>query len=460
MAAPCWFIAINLLPLCNQLSMKRIGIFLFSLFAASGYAQISVTSSMMPVSGDTIRYSTVTPGALNLHLNETDTNHSWDYSSLSSSGQDIYEYLASNKTPYAFYFTNKIGLKTADSIGVSTFIFRNIYSFYTKNSSVFKNDGVGYSISGIPLSAKYSDPDEVYQFPLSYGDSDVSTFNFRFTIPTQNSFAYVQQGVRTNIADGWGSIKTPYKNYPKVLRVRTIVDEIDSIVTQFGTFPVPRKQVIYRWFSEDEHIPVLEITGTMAGSVFTASQIRYRDAYNGKQSAFKPIASFTLNKTSGVVNTDTFDLTNRSLLATSYTWQFTPANSAFAFVSGTSASSRNARVVFTKTGLYSAILVARNTFGTDDTTLTDAITITDPNAAVHMVAGKVLNLYPNPAGSEVYVTGLPASASISLCNAGGQVLMTRKAGEGRIDLNGFAPGFYLLKYESGAESGSMKFIHQ
>jgi hypothetical protein len=65
------------------------------------------------------------------------------------------------------------------------------------------------------------------------------------------------------------------------------VDQIDTITSQFGKFPIPRKTVIYRWLSTTERIPVMEIQGTVAAQTgkFTPTQVRYRDGFIGKLSA-------------------------------------------------------------------------------------------------------------------------------------------------------------------------------
>jgi hypothetical protein len=72
-----------------------------------------------------------------------------------------------------------------------------------------------------------------------------------------------------------------------VLRLKTIVDQIDTVISQFGKFPIPRKTLIYRWLSTSERIPVMEIQGTIVAQTgkFTPTQVRYRDGFIGKLSA-------------------------------------------------------------------------------------------------------------------------------------------------------------------------------
>ena len=211
---------------------------------------------------------------------------SWDFSAMTPQRQQLLNYLSATKTPYSFYFFGQIGQKTADTIGAGPITLTNVYSFYTNSSKVFKTEGIGYQYSGFPLASMYKDEDEIYQFPLNYGDKDTSTFNFKFSIPG-DLFALVQDGTRYNDADGWGTIKTPFKEYTNVLRLRTYVDEIDTVTSQFGRFPLPRKTLSYKWLSLSERIPVMEVSGTVNAitGAFTPTQVRYRDGFIGRLDA-------------------------------------------------------------------------------------------------------------------------------------------------------------------------------
>lgn len=425
--------------------MKNAILGMLSCLSAGLFAQITITQTSMPNSGDTLRYSTASATGVNLNISQKGASQNWDYSALKASGQDIYRYQSSNNTPYIFYFRNQIGLKTADSLGAGPVMLKNIYSFYTKNSTVFKQEGIGYSYQGIPLSAQNKDDDEIYQFPLQYGDSDVNTYNFRFVIPG-NLLTYVQAGVRTNIVDGWGSITTPYKTYANVLRVKTLVNGTDSIITQLGRFPVQRRQVIYKWLSADERIPVLEITGTETNGNFTAGQIRYRDKFLGLSSPLKPRAGFTINKTNGFAMVDTFVLTDRSTpFATSRNWQITPAGSA-TFVSTTNAGSATARLIFKQAGSYNVTLVATNAFGSDDTTAPGLITI-QYGLGVNDINTKKMQVWPNP-GKGLFQ--LNVNGMVTVFDATGRIVaeVFTKPNQS-IDLSHLPAGIYCLKTEAG-----------
>ena len=249
----------------------------FSCINTHAQTPITITSSSMPSSGDTIRYSNSTPNGLD--FSSTGQNYFWDFSNLNSNNQDIYQYKAASQTPYAFYFIglNKYGLKVADSIGVATFKFYDVYNFYQKTSSVFKTEGTGFKFNGIPLAAYYSDDDELYQFPLNYNDRDSSTYAYSVSLGTTAS--YSQKGYRINEVDGWGYIKTPYDSLACLRLVSTSYGE-DSL--NVNGFPInfPNVQRSYKWLSTSEKIPVLEISGQYQNNNFTPTQVRFRDRYS------------------------------------------------------------------------------------------------------------------------------------------------------------------------------------
>jgi hypothetical protein len=257
----------------------KTGYFLLlsTLLSIGSYAQITITSADMPAAGDTIRYCNAALNNVTFNPLLTGTNQVWDFSNLTPQSEDVYEYKNSLSTPYVFYFLNKIGLKTADNIGISTISLKDVYTFYTKSNTVLKIEGMGYSYSNIPLANSYIDDDEIYQFPLTFGKKDSSTFYFDYNLSAiTSSVDYAQNGYRINQVDGWGSITTPYANYPQVLRIKTTVNSYDSILISGFPFVTNRKTISYKWLSKTEKIPVLEITGTQLANNFTITEIKYR----------------------------------------------------------------------------------------------------------------------------------------------------------------------------------------
>jgi hypothetical protein len=270
--------------------MKYFLAFIISLLHVVCHGQITITSSNMPSSGDTIRYSLANISSIG-NYTATGTNYTWSFGGLEPINQTVRSYKSAFSTPYGFFFfPPKYGEKIQDTVpipsipGVGIVSITDIYNFYKKTSSLYATEGLGVKLSGIPVPNFYSDEDELYAFPLNYNDKDSTTFKFSTTASTLVPFVYKKQGYRITQADGWGSITTPYGT-ANCLRVVTTQYSQDSLKGSFAvggfTLPVnagfPNNQRSYQWLTTTEKIPYLEVIGTLAGSAFTPTQIRYRD---------------------------------------------------------------------------------------------------------------------------------------------------------------------------------------
>lgn len=209
---------------------------------------------------------------------QTGPNQFWDYSNLVAVSQGREDYVYSLATIYAFYFlgVNQYGTKIADSLGGGPFQFTDVYNFFRSASTDFRAEGVGFRYSGVPLAAYFSDEDELFQFPMEFGDRDTSTY--KFTVDLGNGTRFSQQGTRFNVVDGWGSIQTPWDSLDCIRLVST-TDGVDSI--RFNGFNIgfPRVSRNIKFMANGVKLPVLEIVGTIQNGQFQARQVKYRDDY-------------------------------------------------------------------------------------------------------------------------------------------------------------------------------------
>lgn len=254
-------------------------------------SQISITSTNMPVSGDTCRYSSASLTSVGDYTT-SGANHNWDFSTLDSTGQGMRNFVPSSTTPYSFYFfPPKYGEKTLDSVPIPSFpgvaipiSIKNIFSFYKKNGATsFNAEGLGLTLSGIPIgtTAQGNNDDELYFFPLNYADKDSSTFSFSTPSFSAIPFTYKKHGYRITEVDGWGTITTPYGT-AACLRVVTTQYSIDTIKISalpapFNKFAFPNYVRSYQWLTSSEKIPYLEVSGNIIAGNFTPTQARYRD---------------------------------------------------------------------------------------------------------------------------------------------------------------------------------------
>ena len=144
--------------------MKNGGLFcFFSLFLMHGIAvksQITIASTHMPGSGDTLRYSLAQAASVNTAaLNATGANQTWDFSQLNPQSQGLNEYklaLQINPAYSLFFGITAYGLKTFDTLNLGTIQLTKGYDFLSKNSSVFKAVGRGLTYQNLPVPSFYT----------------------------------------------------------------------------------------------------------------------------------------------------------------------------------------------------------------------------------------------------------------------------------------------------------------
>ncbi len=251
-------------------------------------AQITITASDMPVAGDTLRYSLMAD-ATSIDLSQAGANVDWDFSWLTPDIQfvDTYKTAAQVNPVYALTISpSAYGYKVSDSLpGFSAFLpisIKNIYTFYSKknNPSRYVAEGFAASISGFPTAAVYQDEDEIYFLPLAYGNEDTSSFKLNFSLASFGSLS--QQGTRITQVDAWGTITTPYTSAPApCIRVRSELDEIDSVTVAGIPIGLPRHTIEYKWLATGEHYPLLTISTSVVAGMEVATGARYRDVARG-----------------------------------------------------------------------------------------------------------------------------------------------------------------------------------
>lgn len=263
-------------------------VFLLAPFITPVSGQITITSADMPVQGDTLRYSVASGLGFNIDLNDTGANKTWNFDTLTPIRQRVDTYkTALNVSPLYFLISSSaVGYKVADTLtpgGGLPISVTEAYTFFDINGSAPANRysavGFGARISGTPIPAKYDNEDEIYFFPLAYGNNDTSDYYFDVTIPSIGRM--VQEGERITTVDAWGTITTPFfTTAQSCIRVRSEVNGVDSV--QLGSFPavgIPRQTVDYKWLVQGEAYPALWVTTQMVGSTETVTAVRYRDTY-------------------------------------------------------------------------------------------------------------------------------------------------------------------------------------
>lgn len=296
--------------------MKKIILFILLVISFSGInAQITIDVGDMPSANDTIRISTALSPLID--YSTTGPNQTWDYSSLTPASQriDTFQSVTSTGTAYAFFFAdiainpNRANLAkyVGDQPSAPGITVTEAYSFFYKNSSMFKQVGNGGKLNGLETPVAFSPHDIIYTFPLAYNDQDSSNSGWTFTLPGVLFYAHSQK--RVNHADGWGSLTTSYGTF-QTLRIKSILTIKDSIKLDTAAIPFVFNSLIteHKWLGKQQDVPLLQInTQTQFGLPFV-SLIEYRDhilTTSTPEAPVKPVAVAVYpNPFSNYVNVD------------------------------------------------------------------------------------------------------------------------------------------------------------
>tara|TARA_B110000503_G_scaffold143114_1_gene242642 strand:- start:1073 stop:2353 length:1281 start_codon:yes stop_codon:yes gene_type:complete len=357
----------------------------------------------MPVSGDTLRFSTaILDNNILSNYQRNGANLTWNFDSLRVISQGVQRFVNSSQTPYTSVPANRLGILFADTISLGPNSVNDVYNFINSSTTDFSIDYRAASIpTGIALfpiflmQNSYSDKDEVFQFPLDYQDRDSSTFNFVFN----NAFPplyYGSSGYRINEVDAWGTLSTPYGTF-NTLRIITDMVSMDTISFSGQNISIPSHVRTYQWIANGERIPVMTVNGLVIAGTFVPNSVEYRDSSRVFTPLIPSIAIFTADTTVVDLN-DTLGFTNLSIggLGLTHEWSFNPNNVVYR--SGNSAS-RNIEVSFTDTGFYDVQLIVSAGTSKDTLLRENYIKVLGSNG-IQSVNNELLNrilLSPNPA---------------------------------------------------------------
>lgn len=247
----------------------------FLVFSVGIFAQINITSSDMPSTGDTIRTSTnITTGGIDYTL--TGENFNWDFGSLFPIIQTVDTFKSVTSVPFVYqlvFIPNivaNLALSMYDFDMIPGIEIEETYRFFKNSSSSFKDVGIAATVEGIPMPIKFDEPDIIYNFPLNYGDVDSCFSGVEFNLP---GFVYLYiERKRINVVDGWGNLTTPFGSFD-VIRIKSDIFEYDSVFIDslgFG-IAIDRKITEYKWLGNGYGIPLLQVA--VEGPIVNVSYI-------------------------------------------------------------------------------------------------------------------------------------------------------------------------------------------
>jgi Secretion system C-terminal sorting domain len=285
--------------------MKSALLFL-SFLPAIVFSQITLSNSDFADGGDTVRMSTATD--LTIDYTTTGASSTWDYSTLTPTGQELKEYNSMSSAPIfvnivfgAFaasdYQATNYASSTAIPLGqIGGFLPVNITDVfqYSKNSAdSITSVGFALAVDGNDIPFKSDTIETRYKFPLTFNDSYYSRGYSKLDMNPFYNGIWIQYRQRTSNVDGWGSITTPYGTFDAV-RIDHFITETDSLYMDIaGGFwvelPIPDAH-IYEWWTNGEKEPILRITTSLVLGNETVTDIEYRDNYLGLDAAVEELS--------------------------------------------------------------------------------------------------------------------------------------------------------------------------
>lgn len=350
----------------------------------------------MPSSGDTLRYSASIIDSLGLlNFKIKGANASWDFSQITATSQGVARYVAGSQTPYSSTFNSPAayGRKTADRLEFNGTEITNVYEFFSNTSSSFVRNGLGANFI-VNVEGIFSDPDEVYTFPLNFGNRDSTTFKLTANISIFGRL--FSEGYRINTVDSYGSITTPYGTFD-CIRVQSDLfssDSVSAIGQNVGIRSTIRE---YKWLAKGEPLPVMQVNGTIINGEFVATTLIYRDSKRNVNNDLSPKAEFTINDTNPEINKDTVRIVSQAIDEgrSGYEYTFTP--NSVTFVNNTSQFSPRPELLFNTVGFYTIDFFVSNTNGTADSTYIDHVYATLTSSVnENSILESSLKVYPNP----------------------------------------------------------------
>ena len=285
--------------------MKKVSLFIASFFiGAIGISQITYEASDYATAGYSMKQSRTTLNMSSFDFSTTGTNYVWNFSSLQKEENEVEEVLSGNNSGYQAAFIGQCILGggnpitcnstwndysdqarlLVDSLDAQVFTIYDVTTIMSFDGNDLIANVQGAKVddtSGnrIPITSEYSDKDTVYNFPLSFGNTFISHGTWEIDMnPVGFDLRVVANYDRNYEVDGWGSLITPYKYHNDVLRVRTQIDEIDSVY--FNGFPFAMERVIvqYSWFDLNYGLPVMEAIGQINNNVELINSVTYLDS--------------------------------------------------------------------------------------------------------------------------------------------------------------------------------------
>ena len=278
-------------------NMKKILLLSMICFSFLGFAQITIGSTNVPQTNDTLRVSDAVIDNT-MDFISTGANYTWDFSNLQFTGQTLNEYqpvtsaglfiqfVFGSTVPQnyrASYYVATNGLPLNNLPAQLPITISDISQFYKLRTDSLTMVGLKLSVNGQEVPAKSDTIETKYKFPLDYGNTHFSRGYTKLDLNPIYDGIWIQHRTRQTDVDGWGQISTPLGSFD-ALRIHHTVTESDSFYVSFNGFafwvpiPVPESHE-YEWRALQEKEPILLVNTSVIQGNETITSVKYKNNY-------------------------------------------------------------------------------------------------------------------------------------------------------------------------------------
>jgi hypothetical protein len=246
--------------------------------------------------------TTVTAGVPFFDFDTTGANMTWDYSAMGKDINGFKNTVTPSASGYQTAFITQcvlsggglgcltkwnnltdLGSVDLDSMNLVVLSLYNVTTLMTNGNNKLVGTIKGLKVkdtSGltVPLVAEYTHKDTILQFPLTYLDSKQSNGEWGLDLSSiGQNISYKSAYQRNYTVEGWGKLITPFKTYNNVLKIKTVLNQVDSINYLGTSFGIPQKIIEYTWYDVNYKLPIMKAEGLEVVGITTINTVLYHD---------------------------------------------------------------------------------------------------------------------------------------------------------------------------------------
>lgn len=285
--------------------MKHLLFSFLTLLGLNTLSQITYTSSNHAGGTYSQQMTNVAVGLTLQNFDTTGANITWDYSALGKSSWGNKSTVTASNSGYQATFIAQciatsglngiitcpiqwnnlanMGIIDLDSMNALVVTLYDVTTLAKKTTAHLVGTIKGLKLKDstgitIPLVSEYIDYDTILNFPLTYQDSGKSTGSWGYDLNTiGQNIKFKSSYNRNYTVEGWGTLITPHATYNNTLKVKTILDQIDSLNYLGTPFGIPRKIIEYTWYDAAFGLPVMKAEGQEVLGITTINSVSYID---------------------------------------------------------------------------------------------------------------------------------------------------------------------------------------